>query len=75
MARLPSISGLEAVNAFNKDGWSMVRQTGSHMIMTKPNTEATLSIPRHKELDRGTLRKLIKHAGLNVDEFVSLLRG
>ena len=51
----------------------MVRQTGSHMIMTKPHTEATLSIPRHKELDRGTLRKLIKHAGLTVDEFNKLL--
>ncbi len=51
----------------------MVRRTGSHMIMTKPHTKATLSIPRHKELDRGTLRKLIKHAGLSVDEFNKLL--
>jgi len=73
MARLPIISGLEAVSAFTKDGWSMVRQTGSHMIMTKPYTEATLSIPRHKELDRGTLRRLIKHAGLTVDEFNKFL--
>ncbi len=73
MSKLPIISGLEAVKAFNKDGWLMVRQTGSHMIMTKPHIEATLSIPRHKELDRGTLRKLIKHAGLTVDEFNKLL--
>ncbi len=73
MSRLPIISGLEAVRAFNKDGWLMVRRTGSHMIMTKPHTKATLSIPRHKELDRGTLRKLIKHAGLSVDEFNKLL--
>ncbi len=73
MARLSIISGLEAVNAFTKDGWSMVRQTGSHMIMTKLHIEATLSIPRHKELDRGTLRRLIKHAGIAVDEFNKLL--
>ena len=62
MFKLPFISGLEAVNAFNKD-----------MIMTKSHTEATLSIPRHKELDRGTLRKLIKYAGLTVDKFNKLL--
>ena len=73
MARLPVISGLAAVNAFTKDGWSMVRQTGSHMIMTKPHTETTLSVPRHKGLDRGTLRKLIKHAGITVDKFNKLL--
>ena len=54
-------------------GGLMVRQTGSHMIMTKPHTETTLSIPRHKELDRGTLRKLIKHAGLTVNQFNKLL--
>ena len=73
MAKLPRISGMEAVRAFNKAGWFVARQTGSHIIMVKPGSKITLSVPRHRELDRGTLRKLIKLAGLTVDEFVELL--
>jgi predicted RNA binding protein YcfA (HicA-like mRNA interferase family) len=72
MAKLPGISGMEAVKAFRKAGWFMARQTG-YTIMVKPGSVVTLSVPRHKELDRGTLRKLIKLAGLTVDEFVELL--
>ena len=74
MARLPRISGMKAVKTFSKDGWFMARQTGSHVIMVKSGRVVTLSVPKHRELDRGTLRKLIKLAGLTVDEFVELLR-
>ncbi len=72
MAKLPRISGVKAVKVFNKAGWLAVRQTGSHVIMTKSNSKVILSVPRHKELDRGTLRKLINLAGLTVGEFVEL---
>ncbi|MFV9630908.1 MAG: type II toxin-antitoxin system HicA family toxin [Methanosarcinales archaeon] len=64
---------MKAVKAFNKSGWSVVRQTGSHIIMIKNDYKVILSVPRHKELDRGTLRKLIKSAGLTVEDFVKLL--
>ena len=74
MARLPRISGMKAVKAFSKDGWFVARRTGSHIIMIKPGYMVTLSVPKHRELDRGTLRKLIRLAGLTVDEFVELLR-
>ena len=73
MAKLPRISGMKAVKAFNKSGWSVARQTGSHIIMIKNDYKVILSVPRHKELDRGTLRKLIKSAGLTVEDFVRLL--
>ncbi len=73
MVKLPRISGMKAVKAFNKSGWSVVRQTGSHIIMIKNDYKVILSVPRHKELDRGTLRKLIKSAGLTVEDFVKLL--
>ena len=73
MAKLPRISGMKAVKAFNKSGWSVARQTGSHIIMIKNDYKVILSVPRHKELDRGTLRKLIKSAGLTVEDFVILL--
>ena len=73
MAKLPVISGIAAVKAFSKDGWFVARQTGSHIIRVKAGSEVILSIPNHRELDRGTLRKLIKLTGLTVDEFVALL--
>lgn len=70
---LPVVSGDAAVRAFEKAGWSFVRQTGSHMMLTKPTAEQTLSVPKHKELGPGLLRKLIRRAGLTVDEFRALL--
>lgn len=73
MAKLPRISGMKAVKAFNKSGWSVARQTGSHIIMIKNDYKVILSVPIHNELDRGTLRKLIKSAGLTVEDFVKLL--
>jgi predicted RNA binding protein YcfA (HicA-like mRNA interferase family) len=73
MAVLPNISGQEAAAAFGKDGWEFVRQRGSHMILVKPGSIASLSIPDHKELAKGTLRSLIRAAGLTVERFIELL--
>jgi predicted RNA binding protein YcfA (HicA-like mRNA interferase family) len=73
MPSLPSVSGREVVKAFGKDGWEFARQKGSHMIMVKPGHIASLSIPDHKEIAKGTLRSLIRSSGLSVEEFVELL--
>ena len=73
MASLPVLSGREVVCAFRKDGWQMVRQRGSHMIMVKEGNMSTLSGPDHKEIAKGTLRSLIRSSGLSVDEFVCLI--
>jgi predicted RNA binding protein YcfA (HicA-like mRNA interferase family) len=70
---LPVISGANAVRAFERDGWKIRAQVGSHLAMTKGGASATLSIPQHKELRPGTLRSLIRLAGLTVDEFRTLL--
>ena len=48
-------------------------QVGSHLVMVKPGVRANLSILQHKELSVGTLRALIRAAGMTVDEFLSLL--
>ena len=74
MARLPVISGAEAVQAFQLAGWRVDRQRGSHTIMLKSGQIASLSIPQHRELAPGTLRSLIRAAGLNVEEFAALIR-
>jgi predicted RNA binding protein YcfA (HicA-like mRNA interferase family) len=65
-------SGAEAVRKFQKAGWTAVRQKGSHVMMTKPGYQWTLSIPQHKELGPGILRKLIKQSNLTIEEFNNL---
>lgn len=72
MPPLPVISGREAVKAFQKLGFLFHHQKGSHIVLYHTNGRH-LSVPDHKELDRGTLRSLIRGAGVTVDQFVDLL--
>jgi predicted RNA binding protein YcfA (HicA-like mRNA interferase family) len=73
MPKLPTISGRESVSAFSRAGWAFARQRGSHMILIRPGSLASLSIPDHKELAKGTLRALIRAADLTLEEFLALL--
>ena len=70
--QLKLCSGAEAVRKFHKSGWTVSRQKGSHLMMTKPSYQWTLSIPQHKELGPGLLHKLIRQAGLAINEFNKL---
>ena len=72
MSRLPPVSCDDVVKAFEQTGW-IVKRRGNHVIMTKPGSIASLSIPNHREIAKGTLRKLIRLAGLTVEEFTQLL--
>jgi predicted RNA binding protein YcfA (HicA-like mRNA interferase family) len=74
MSRLPRISGREAVSAFEQIGFAIRRQHGSQIVMTKAGQLATLSVPDHRELQVGTLRALIRKAGITVGRFQELLR-
>jgi len=74
LATLPVVSGKETRKAFERLGCTFSRQVGSHMILTKTGSWASLSVPDHRELDRGTLRKLIRVAESNVDEFMKALK-
>ncbi len=73
MTSLANISGRDAVRAFKKAGWRTVGQVGSHVVMTKLGQQANLSVPQHKELSVGTLRALIRHSGMTVEEFLTFL--
>jgi len=73
MARLPVISGAQAVKAFERAGWRVDRQRGSHVVLLRPGHIASLSIPQHPELAPGTLRALIRAATMSVEEFSALL--
>ena len=65
-------SGAEAVRKFQRVGWTIARQKGSYVMLTKPDYQWTLSIPQHSELGPGLLRKLIRQAGLSIKEFNAL---
>jgi len=74
VGKLPVISGAQAVRAFQRVGYAVNHQTGSHVILRRENPpHRHLSVPNHKELGRGLLRGLIRDAGLTVDEFHRLL--
>ena len=73
MTKLPSISGHECVKVLSKIGFDVRRQVGSHMILRRDNPFAQVVVPDHKELDRGTLRAIIRQANLTIEEFTNLL--
>jgi predicted RNA binding protein YcfA (HicA-like mRNA interferase family) len=73
VAKLPVVSGAHAVKAFQRAGWNVDRQKGSHVVLLKPGHIASLSVPQHPELAPGTLRALIRAAGMSVDEFAALV--
>jgi predicted RNA binding protein YcfA (HicA-like mRNA interferase family) len=51
------MSGREVVRAFEKHGWEIARQRGSHIILVKAGENATLSVPDHKEVGEGDASK------------------
>jgi predicted RNA binding protein YcfA (HicA-like mRNA interferase family) len=73
LSSLPSVSGAETVKALEKDGWTVVRSKGDHVMLTKPGELANISVPQHRELKRPTLKQILIHAGLSAEEFKNLL--
>jgi len=73
MSKLPRISGRDCVKALSKAGFYFKRQEGSHIILRRNDPFSQVVVPDHKELDRGTLRAILRMSGLSVDEFNNLL--
>ena len=73
MPRLPRLSGREAVSVFQRAGFEVRRQRGSHIVMTGPGFPETPSVPDHRALQAGDLRALIRKAGLTVERFEELM--
>jgi predicted RNA binding protein YcfA (HicA-like mRNA interferase family) len=73
MSKLPRISGQKCVQALSKIGFEVRNQQGSHIILVRESPKTRLSVPNHKELDKGTLRAIIRQAGLTVEQFIQLL--
>jgi len=73
MTKLPTVEGRECMKALQKVGFRFQRQEGSHIILRRSDPFAQVVVPDHKELDRGTLRAIIRHSGLSAEEFPRLL--
>jgi predicted RNA binding protein YcfA (HicA-like mRNA interferase family) len=70
MPRLPGVNHLDAVRAFEKAGFQILRQ-GKHIIMSDGSRK--LVIPRHNPINAITMGGIVRAAGLTIDEFRSLL--
>jgi predicted RNA binding protein YcfA (HicA-like mRNA interferase family) len=73
MSKLPRVSGRECLKALEKTGFYLKRRESSHMIVRRDVPFAQLVVPDHQELDRGTLRAIIRQAGISIEQFVELL--
>jgi predicted RNA binding protein YcfA (HicA-like mRNA interferase family) len=74
LSKLPGISGREVIRAFERVGYEQDRQRGSHVVLRhRDPPHRRLVVPEHRTVARGTLRALIREAGLTVDEFIALL--
>lgn len=71
MPKLPVVGGRDAIKALSRLGFAAVRQKGSHVVMT--GNGRTFAVPLHAELDRGTLRAILREANVSVEAFVRAL--
>lgn len=73
MSFLPILSGEEVCKILKRIGYETDHQTGSHIILRNKNFPyRRLTIPNHKTIAKGTLRSIIREAGLTVEEFKNL---
>jgi len=74
VSELPRISGREVVAALSKIGYEFDRQKGSHIVLRQlAYPHRRVVIPDHREVAKGTLRKILRQVGLTVEEFKALL--
>ncbi len=76
MPKLPIVSGKQAVKIFEKIGYQVIRQKGSHirMIHAFDKTKNPLTIPNHKVVGKGLLRRLLRDAEISVEKLIASLK-
>jgi len=73
MTALPLISGSQCILALQRLGYEITRTRGSHVRLNCPG-RSPVTVPKHSELDRGTLSSIIRTAGITIDQFTNLLK-
>ncbi|MEI6816671.1 MAG: type II toxin-antitoxin system HicA family toxin [Bacteroidota bacterium] len=72
IGKLKLCSGTEAIKKLKRKGWKVMRQKGSHVMLTKESYAYTIAIPLQKELGVGLLNKILHQAEISADEFNEL---
>ncbi|MBV9658451.1 MAG: type II toxin-antitoxin system HicA family toxin [Verrucomicrobia bacterium] len=73
MSKLPQVSGADVVRALQKIGFTVRRQHGSHIILRRDDPFAQTVVPNHRQIDRGTLRAILRQTDLTASEFIKLI--
>jgi len=73
MSKLPQVSGADVVRALQRVGFSIRRQHGSHIILRRDDPFAQTVVPNHRQIDRGTLRAILRQTGVSPGELIELL--
>lgn len=71
MPKLPCVSGRRAAQALERLGFARSRQRGSHLVMRRGGSVCV--VPMHREIDPGTLRGVLRQAGVAPEEFEKAL--
>lgn len=70
MPPVPLLRPRDVIRGLQAFGWEEKRQSGSHIILTKRRHPATLSVPNHTTVAKGTLRSLLSSAGIPLEDFL-----
>jgi predicted RNA binding protein YcfA (HicA-like mRNA interferase family) len=75
VTKVPSLPYTQIVRALQRDGWTVVRQRGSHIRLQKRTGEEVLklTVPAHRPVKRSTLAHILKQARIDVERFIELL--
>jgi predicted RNA binding protein YcfA (HicA-like mRNA interferase family) len=75
MSKVPSVPYTQIIAAPERDGWTVVRQKGSHIRLEKtlPDETLKITVPAHRPVKRSTLARILKQARIDLDDFLELL--
>lgn len=74
MTKIPSLPYTQIIRALQRDGWTVVRQKGSHIRLQKHVAEEVLkvTVPAHRPVKRSTLAHILKQARVAPERFAEL---
>jgi len=73
VSKLPIISGKKCIKVLERFGFVVYRQRGSHVTLVRENPPNQTTVPLHKELDRGTIKAILKQSNIGIEEFTAQL--
>lgn len=76
MSRLPAVKPRQLIRALEREGFRVVRQSGSHVVLRREDPRRRVTVPVHsRDIPTGTLHGILRDAGISPERFRTLLRG